>query len=80
MTMSNEEIIRDYNQASNKSKQIRILADLNCCSPGEIRKVLAQAGVHKAVMGINSATEEQKARSAGWLIEHGFKPWIGGAP
>ena len=45
MQMTNEEIVRDYNAAANKSKQIRILAELNMVSPGEIRAVLAQAGV-----------------------------------
>lgn len=45
MNMTNEEIVRDYQQARNKSKQLKILADLNCVSPGEIRQVLAQAGV-----------------------------------
>ena len=45
MEMTNEEIVRDYNAAANKNKQIKILADLNCVSPGEIRAVLAQAGV-----------------------------------
>ena len=45
MTMTNEEIVRDYNQAANKSKQIKVLAELNCVSPGEIKAVLAQAGV-----------------------------------
>lgn len=45
MEMTNEEIVRDYNAAANKSKQIKVLADLNCVSPGEIRAVLAQAGV-----------------------------------
>lgn len=44
MQMTNEEIVRDYNAAANKSKQIKILADLNCVSTGEIRAVLAQAG------------------------------------
>lgn len=45
MQMTNEEIVRDYNAAANKSKQIKVLAELNCVSPGEIRAVLAQAGV-----------------------------------
>ena len=45
MQMTNEEIVRDYNQAANKSKQIKVLAELNCVSPGEIKAVLAQAGV-----------------------------------
>lgn len=34
------------------------------------------AGVHKAIIGINSATKEQKDRSAAWLIEHGFYPGV----
>lgn len=45
MQMTNEEIVRDYKAAANKSKQIKILAELNTVSPGEIRAVLAQAGV-----------------------------------
>ena len=45
MQMTNEEIVRDYNAAANKSKQIKILAELNAVSPSEIRAVLAQAGV-----------------------------------
>ena len=45
MQMTSEEIVRDYSAAKNKSKQIKILADLNAASPGEIRAVLAEAGV-----------------------------------
>lgn len=45
MNMTNEEIVRGYSQAANKAKQIKILADLNACSPGEIRAVLVQAGI-----------------------------------
>lgn len=45
MQMTNEEIVRDYNAAANKQKQIKVLAELNCTSPGEIRRVLAEAGV-----------------------------------
>lgn len=45
MVISAEEIVRDYSQAANKQKQIKILADLNCCTPGEIRQVLFEQGV-----------------------------------
>ena len=31
------------------------------------------AGVHKAILYMNAATEEQKRKSANWLIDHGFK-------
>lgn len=32
------------------------------------------AGIHKAILGIRSATPEQVERSKKWLVEHGFKP------
>lgn len=35
------------------------------------------AGIHKAILGLNAATQEQKEKSAAWLVEHGFKPEIG---
>lgn len=34
------------------------------------------AGVHKAIISINSASEEQKKQSYDWLNERGFKPYI----
>lgn len=45
MRMTSKEIVRDYNQAKNKQKQIKILADLNQVYPSDIRAVLAEAGV-----------------------------------
>ncbi len=30
------------------------------------------AAIHKTILNINSATEEQKARSAEWLLRNGF--------
>ncbi len=45
MRMTSEEIVRDYNQAKNKQKQIKILADLNQVYPSDIRAVLFEAGV-----------------------------------
>lgn len=32
------------------------------------------ASVHKCILAISSATQEQKERSKQWLIEHGFRP------
>lgn len=34
------------------------------------------AGIHKAIVHLISATQEQKERSAQWLLEHGFMPFI----
>lgn len=34
------------------------------------------AAVHKARIGISSATDEQRKESSIWLVNHGFKPFI----
>lgn len=45
MTMTNEEIVREYRQAKTPVKQIRILADENQCDKKEILRILREAGV-----------------------------------
>ena len=40
MQMTVGEIQRNYSQAKNKSQQIGILADLNCCSREDIEKIV----------------------------------------
>lgn len=44
MTMTNEEICRDYKAAKAPSKQIHILADLNQCSREKIKQILVEGG------------------------------------
>lgn len=44
MTMTNEEIIRDYRQAKSKFNQLGILADLNQVDRKVIAQILADAG------------------------------------
>ena len=44
MTMTNEEICRDYRAAKAPSKQIRILAELNQCSRDKIKQILVAGG------------------------------------
>ena len=34
------------------------------------------AGIHKARLHIDEATEAQKAKSFAWLVSHGFNPII----
>ena len=43
--MTNEEIVRDYRQAANKLRQIRVLTDLNECRRDEIVKILEENGI-----------------------------------
>ena len=45
MQMTKEEIIKNYKEAKAPSKQIGILAQLNCCDTAEIREILKEAGV-----------------------------------
>lgn len=44
MVMTNEEIVRDFNQSANRMKQIGILAELNGCTKQDIVAVLVDAG------------------------------------
>lgn len=44
MTMTPEEICRDYRGAAQPLKQIGILADLNQCSKDEIKRILIAGG------------------------------------
>lgn len=44
MTMTAEEIVREYKGAKYPEKQIRILADQNSCEPSNIRAILEQMG------------------------------------
>ena len=41
-------------------------------------KTVFWAGVHKAILALNSATAEHKMTSAIWLMENGFSPEIFG--
>lgn len=40
MEMTEKEIKANYASAKNKARQIKILADLNCCRPVDIKKIL----------------------------------------
>jgi hypothetical protein len=44
MKMGENEILREYRTAKNPNDQIRILADLNCCSKSEMAQWLADHG------------------------------------
>ena len=45
MVMTKNEILRDWEGAKDKKTQIQILADLNLCTPEEIKEVLIEMGV-----------------------------------
>lgn len=61
MTMTNEEIVRDYRQAAQPAKQIAVLADLNQCSRQEIAQILKDAG--EKLPGWYSKKEKKAAKN-----------------
>lgn len=44
MEMTNAEIVRQYKEAKQKNKKIRILAQLNACPESTIKEILIAAG------------------------------------
>ena len=47
MEMSEKEIIKSFEEAKDRNKQIRVLADLNGCPRDQIVEILSAAGVYK---------------------------------
>lgn len=45
MQMQKGEIVRSFNEAKNRGEQVKILAELNCCSTEEIMNILKEAGI-----------------------------------
>lgn len=50
MEMPTSEIVRRFKNAADKKQQIEILAQMNLCSPEEIRAVLIQGGVDQRTL------------------------------
>lgn len=78
--MNNSELeqwIKDRDEAILSLDKEKIDAYSRKYNMGETYKpkddLIYWAGVHKCVLAIRSASEEQKASSKKWLIEHGFK-------
>ena len=45
MEMTTNEIVRMYKEAADKKNQINILADMNLCTPDDIRAELIKGGI-----------------------------------
>jgi len=58
MEMTKGEICREYRTSKNKGKQIKILAQLNCCSVKDIREILIEGG--EQLRGVPKENEEAK--------------------
>lgn len=47
MEMTPDEIVVNYRQAKHKGQQLRILADMNCCTVDDIVRILCEKGGFK---------------------------------
>lgn len=73
MDMTNEEIVRDYRAAKNRTKQIGILADRNGCSKRGIVDILLEAG--EEIPG-NFLNKGKKGKVAAPVQEEPEKTWL----
>lgn len=73
MTMTNEEIIRDYREAKAPMKQIGILADMNCCTRKEIVAILVDAGLEVPKL-YQKRPSAEKTRGGGVLWKQSALP------
>ncbi len=60
MEMTNDEIVMMYREAKNKKQQIRILAELNCCSKDEILRILKEGNVKSTELPRQRAKKDEK--------------------
>lgn len=65
MTMTNEEICRDYKAAKTPSKQIHILADLNQCDRKKIMEILVEGGCKLPGNCVGTKTKSKGVALAG---------------
>ena len=71
--MSLVDFIKDRNEALLSLDKEKIIAYFRKCYIVMPKDELAfWASVHKSILHINSATDEQKQRSREWLTNHGF--------
>lgn len=64
---------KDRNKALLSLDKAKILAFMRKYQiPEPSSNIVFWAGVHKGIVNMKAATEEQRQRSYAWLIEHGF--------
>lgn len=65
MYMSNADIVKEYKEAKDRSLQVRILADQNCCSVEQIIGILTASGIdHRCFSGLRRKLSKE-AEEAG---------------
>lgn len=79
MYMSNADIIKEYKEAKDRTAQVKILADQNCCSEERIIGILVDGGIDHRCFSMLRRKRNQEAAAAAEKIPY-KKPEIIPAP
>ena len=70
MYMSNADIIKEYKEAKDRSAQVKILADQNCCSEERIIGILVDGGIdHRCFIMLRRKRNQEAAAAAEKVAE-----------
>lgn len=65
MYMSNADIVKEYKEVKDRSLQVRILADQNCCSTEQIIGILVASGIdHRCFSGLRRKLNKEAIGAA----------------
>lgn len=73
MQMTESEIVRSYKEAAEPARQIRILAQLNCCSPDDIARIVGLPEVPKLRRGRKATKAAVKVTASPEVKVHSAK-------
>ena len=64
MYMSNADVIKEYKEAKDRTAQVKILADQNCCSEERIIGILVDGGIDHRCFSMLRRKRNQEAAAA----------------
>lgn len=70
MYMSNADIVKEYKEAKDRTAQVKILADQNCCSEERIIGILVDGGIdHRCFSMLRRKRNQEAAAAAVKVVE-----------